>query len=260
MSLRLFSYVLVFLLLVASAVFASAQDDSFKSCVQAAGGRDRNQFVQFDHELRVAAAKDDPELLVFLAEYPLRINDDNGTTTIANAATLYRRFHSVFTQEVEGAVLATKPENLICLANGIGYGSGDLWVGVRQRSNSQQYVISSINLKSKGQLGPTGVRFVCRANDQRILIDTVADGALRYRAWKQPHSVTERPDFALSSGTEVIEGTGGCAHRVWSFRNGDHVNSVSELGCSGEVSPPHGATGHLSITTGTRETGEEWCY
>ncbi len=115
------------------------------------------------------------------------------------------------------AVVGTKLGEVICNSDGIGYGRGDLWVEVRIQGGVERYAITTINLRTQSPRSETGVRFVCRANDQRIVIDTSANGALRYRSWKRPRSVIERPDLELRTGGETIDGTGSCAHRAWSF-------------------------------------------
>ncbi len=239
---------------------SGSQGKKVALCVAIAGGKDTNEFLQFDRELRTAASKNDPLLLTLLAEFPLAVNDDTGRTSIEDAATLYARIGGVFTEEVRSAILGTESEDLICHSGGIGYGRGEVWVQVREQDGAERYLISSINLGTRAARKETGVRFVCRTDDQRSAVDVTSDGALRYRSWKRPRTTAEKPDSEILPGVETWEGTGPCAHRVWSFKNGSVVSSVSELGCWGEDKPPDGAIGELTIETGNSEMKTAWCY
>ena len=98
----------------------------------------------------------------------------------------------------------------------------------------------------------------CRTEQRTVVVDLNADGQPRYRVWNQPHPQSQKPDLQIVGGTHDFEGTGPCAHAVWSFEKGNTRYTVSGLGCT-ETTPPPGATGQLSVFVDDQFKQSWWC-
>lgn len=250
---------IVGLLLVFSATILAQEDRLGKSCNLAiTGGPGKDSFLAFDQQLRVALSKEDPVAMSFLVSFPLRINHEGTTISIEDSATLQARFQEIFPPAVRSTVLNQKPETVFCNWSGIMYGSGRVWI----RATEQRYALSTINLPKKNDRtgSPPQLNFVCNTEAHRVAVDTDASDRIRYRAWNVPRPVTDKPDVEISSGTLDIEGTGPCAHPVWSFTKGDTEVAVMTHGCSADSSaPPEGTRGSLEISV-SGQTKHWWCY
>jgi hypothetical protein len=91
-----------------------------------------------------------------------------------------------------------------------------------------------------------------------VIIDSVAETP-RYRSWRKPRAIAEKPDLEIARGVQESEGTTPCAHSIWTFRNGDTSYTVSELGCS-EGDPDGRARGELTVQTPKGGELTWWCY
>jgi hypothetical protein len=221
-------------------------------------------FDKFDKELRVAITKQDAVALSFLVTFPLRVNDAGGTISLVDAAALRTHFQEVFTPAVRKEILSEKNDNVGCNAEGIGYARGVIWVNASERG----YAIWSVNRDSvppyhEKYWRTTKINYICQTQTHRIVVDTVASGVLRYRAWNKPRSVTGAPDLEIAKGDGTFEGTNVCTYPVYTFKNGMVVYRVDGgLGCWGdnEPSPPKGATGRLEVTVVGKPDTTSWCY
>jgi hypothetical protein len=260
MNIRAKGYLLGLLILGITHV-SFTQEKALKQCLQVAGASDQEAFLTFDRELRVALSNQDPTLMAILAAYPLRVNVGGGSTSVDDATTLYVRSREVFTAAVRSKVLGTKIPDIICTNSGLGYGNGALWVYVRDQSGLTRFVIGSVNLPDTSNRASSSPVFVCRAENQRAVIDRRQDGRIRFRSWNRPRNPTETPDTELLSGKESFEGTGGCAHKVWTFKIGSGSYVASQLGCFPDSNPPpEGSLGVLSLNVSGQETKRWWCY
>jgi len=155
-------------------------------------------FDQFDRELRVAIARQDTVAVAFLVTFPLRVNDAGGTISIDNAAALKMHFQEVFTPAVRKAILNEKFDDLGCNIEGIGYGLGVIWVNASDRG----YAIWSVNRDAVPPYQNTRklpkINYVCQTSTHRIVVETLAGGALRYRSWNKPRFVTQPPDLEIA--------------------------------------------------------------
>jgi len=220
------------------------------------GATDTKPFLAFDRELRTALSKLDMLSLALLVTYPLRINENRGKYSLDDPAALQSHFQEVFPPSVRKAVIEQKPEAFFCNAEGIMYGSGDVWVG----PTAVGYAIKTINLPYMGAVPASRLEFVCNLNKHRIVIDTTS-GTVRYRAWNKPRPLSDTPDLEIPTGKQGFEGTGPCAYPVWTFSRGGTEYSVRGLGgCSGDSNQPEGARGMLEVTAAGRSLARSWCY
>lgn len=216
--------------------------------------------LAFDKELRDALSTSDISRIALLVEYPLRINDSRGSWYIHDAASLDGHFSDIFTTTVKKVILRQHLDDENCGAYTVVYGLGEAVANLYERG----YRISSINTSTtdaqqKSLLGH--VEFACRTDASRMVIDSQADGNQRLRAWDTGKLLTQKPDFEITGGKKEIEGTGGCAHAVWTFQSGESKFSLSEGGCYPDSNqPPSDAHGQFGKKTGAKDESWSWCY
>lgn len=238
---------------------AAAAQASLRVCLDRSGGGTEKEFLAFDRELRAAMSSPDPTFFTLLAAYPLGVNDGDGRTSIADAATLAARASTVLPAAVRSAVLDTAIGDVICTSSAIGYGRGAVWVRGILQFGVRRFAITTINLPSTSPPPRAGVVFVCRADDHRIVVDRLADGRLRYRSWNRPRTLSDAPDLELTGGADDFSGTGVCAHHSWTFTSGATEYIVAEAACTADV-PPAGAIGELSVSVKGVHQTHSWCY
>jgi hypothetical protein len=216
-------------------------------------------FDQFDKELRSALTKQDPVAMSFLVTFPLRVNDAGGTISLDDAAALKTHFQEVFTPAVRKEILGDKTEKTGCNEEGLDYARGVIWVNASRRG----YAIEVVNRDAVppykfGRDAPT-INYVCQTQTHRVVVDTTADGVLRYRSWNKPRPVIEIPDLVISKGKDAFEGTQLCAIPIYTFKNGDTEYQV-EGGTGCDPGVPNDATGRLSVTVGDKDATTSFCY
>lgn len=220
------------------------------------GAKPTQDFPTFDKELRQALKHKDVAALALLIKFPLRVNVDHDRYYIDNAAALQSQFSILFPPSIRNAVINQKPSNLLCTFDGIGYGNGDIWVNLEKFG----YAVEVVNLPSNPKSRAIDrIGLVCRTKRFRILVDSPENGNWRYRSWNAGRSVLDQPSLTLDQGKHSIEGTDGCTHDLWIFKNGSTTYWVSNLGCT-ENAPPHGARGQLEVHSHGKTLLTEWCY
>jgi hypothetical protein len=223
------------------------------------GEKDATKFLMFDHDLREAIEKMDAGKLALLVDFPLRIDDDHGAIFIHDAASLQGHLELAFPPAIRQAVLSSTRDEIGCNYAGIDYGDGRVWVNVTDRG----FFLMTVNLppdKSIQTQESNAVRLACHTKHMRILIDSTK-GAARYRSWSFARSLSSAPDMELGDGTESVEGTGPCAHSVWTFKDSITQITLEAPGCYEDNAPPRGAQAELSISGGaTAATAPEWCF
>ncbi len=222
------------------------------------GVKESKDFFLFDRELRTALSKEDTEMTALLVTYPLRVGDERGSYSIGDPSSLQRRFPEVFPSEVRQIVLKQRPETVFCNYTGIAYGNGNVWVTV----TNQGYVVQAVNLPDGAADNtslPRTVKFVCRTDNARAIVDADGKGTPRYRAWNKPRSLMDKPDTEITNGREHFEGTGPCAYAMWSFTSGASEFVVEGLGCT-DKRVPEGAVGQLAVSTKDKSTVTSWCF
>jgi hypothetical protein len=228
------------------------------------GAEDTKAFLAFDTQLRAALSKPDPIAVVLLAEYPMRVNEPSGGSyLVASGEALRHHFHDIFTAQVRKAVHTKSIADLFCKYDeGIMYGHGEVWVELTKFG----WAIKTVNVDDGTDPGkrnePPTVKFVCRTDRHRIIVDVDSKNMLRYRAWNAGHSVLEMPDLELLGRKERFDGTGVCAVPVWTFQSGPNKYEVSgAIGCYESTHPPpQGATGDLTVTAEGKGESTSWCY
>ena len=238
-----------------------AQDARLSDPCNAMTAKSKNflAFDKFDKELHAAITRQDAVALAFLVKFPLRVNDAGGTISIDDAAALKTHFQEVFTPAVRKEILNEKNDNVGCNAEGIGYARGVIWVNASERG----YAIWSVNRDAVPPY-PTNnwttskINYICQTQTHRIVVDIVAGGELRYRAWNKPRPLTEVPDLEIAKGDGTFEGTNVCAIPIYTFKKDAAVYRVEGgMGCD---SGPNDATGRLEVTVNDKQAVDSWCY
>lgn len=212
-SLRLFVFagklLIPFSLLVSSAI--SQKATLGKDCDLAIlGAKETKTFLQFDHEFRNALSNHDAGVMALLVKPSLRVSDGRGSYYIEDTGSLQLRFQDIFGSKVRDIVSKERPQDLTCLASGVMYGDGAVWVTF----TGERYAISAVNIPNEGHAPKSEqktVEFVCNADKHRIIVDAVGDSAPRYRAWTKPHALTDKPDIEIPDGKREFDGSGPCA-------------------------------------------------
>jgi hypothetical protein len=215
-------------------------------------------FTRFDAELRSALEKNDPAALAFLIGFPLRVNTSKGQLLIPDAESLAGHYSEIFTPGVRSEVLATVTDDYICRYDeGLGYKRGIIWVS----TDGHRFTLGTVNLRDQqAESKEPALIFACETKTHRIAIDELEGGGFRYRSWNKPKSLSTAPDLDLAQGKQEYEGSGVCAHSVYTFTSGQAVYQVEGgLGCT-DGSEPSKATGHLSVTIGGKQVTDDWCF
>ncbi len=216
-------------------------------------------FDRFDKELRLALTNQDALALSFLVQFPLKVNEASGTIHINDAGALKAHFQDVFPAELRKGVLGDKDGKTNCGAEGLMYGPGLLWVQPGPRG----YGLYVVN---RGAVGPENdkrerIDYTCQTLSHRIVIDTLANGTLRYRSWNKPKLLTEAPDLELTRGEQTFEGSNVCAIPIYSFKNGTATYTVEAgMGCDAEADTPKDATGSLVVGVGKKRNVSTSCF
>jgi hypothetical protein len=217
-------------------------------------------FEQFEKELRVDLTRQDAVALAFLVKFPLPINETGGgMISLTNAAALKSHFAEVFTPAVRKQILSQTSDDvddLDCDEGHISLAEGVITVIGTDRG----YAISAVS--QNGIITPE-TYYLCQTQTHRIVVDAVAGGELRYRAWNKPRAVSEAPDLTLTKGESTIEGN-RCGDPVYTFKNGATEYRVEgSLSCYPTLetyAPPKGATGRLEVTVAGKPAAVSWCY
>ncbi|WP_287728442.1 hypothetical protein [Burkholderia sp.] len=106
---------------------------------------------------------------------------------------------------------------------------------------------------------PTSDGFICDTDKHHVVIDHIADGVLRYRAWNKPRPVEQKPDVEVRGGMESTGGTDPCVSTDWSFKRGNIVYWVSDSAACTDGKPPRGAYGMVSVTINKAFAARYWC-
>jgi hypothetical protein len=229
------------------------------------GFKESKSFFAFDRDLRDAIAKRDIGRLAALVQFPLRVTDDRGMVFVHDARSLQGRFEDIFTPAIRKAILSSTPDTIWCNYTGISYGEGQIWVNVTDNG----YFVMTINLPEKHHNhtpSATAVEMACHTDQKRIVIDQQSDGSPRFRSWGYKQSVSQSPDLEIKAGQQEFEGTGPCAHRIWTFQTNKINVRVEEPGCYGDDAPPANAQAQIFLSDAadaSRTPGKEqseWCF
>jgi hypothetical protein len=225
---------------------------------------DNGELRRFDRELRHALATGDKDQIALLSSYPLQLNGlDRSTIEIASPRALLQNFAMVFPKEVVDAVLATPPEEVSCMPSGVMYANGTLWALPTAMDGTLSFRIGVVNTASTtpAPAERRGYRltFVCETALHRTVVYHSHENGHRLRLWKKPRTILEHADIEVdaSAHAQKIEGTGQCAHTIWTFEDQDAKYTLAELGCTGGDTPPD-AVGELTVEAqGTSQ--HNWC-
>jgi hypothetical protein len=169
---------------------------------------------------------------------------------------LQGRFQEIFPAEVRRTILGQNPKAVSCNYAGIMYGDGVLWIVKRDSG----YGITSVNVPTSGSSPESAgyhVEFACQTHTDRIIVDQLKGETLRYRAWRKPHALVDKPDVETIHGKKEFRGIGPCAYPLWSFTDGATKVVVEGLGCS-NGDQPENAVG--TIETNDKQADSGWCF
>ena len=239
------------------------EPDSPRRCQAEYGLSDAGALPRFYGELRTALQKADPALLAPLIRFPLRVNGpENSAVQILDIPTLELRFDDIFNAPTRAAVLATSLADVSCMPAGLMVGAGVLWAQPDSAAGRDRFLLTTVNRKDSDSEPPAQATrrlvFSCPAQSVRILIDQSPSGPYRLRSWKIPQALTEPPDTELDGGTWSREGSGLCAHNLWTFPAGTRTYQVSTLGCT-DGQEPEGTGGFFSIEENGQQIHKEFC-
>lgn len=237
---------------------ADSQEDAGPTCAgNEYGAEDRGALAQFDRELRIALKEGDAELAGLLASYPLTVNESGGSTIrIANPQALKQHYDAIFPQAITDAVLNTSPGKVSCMSAGVMYANGALWARPTVSNGHLSFRIDTMNnmgTETAERSTSTEPRlvFVCETEHVRSAVFRSAERGYRLKVWTRPRSIVDAPDVAIPAGddAEQVEGSGVCAHRIWSFERESVRYSLAELGCGGDSEPAR-STGNMTLESG----------
>ena len=230
------------------------------------GFKETNSFLNFDRDLRDTLGKRDFGRLAALVQFPLRVTDDRGMMFIHDSRSLQLRFEEIFTPDIRKAILSSTPDTIWCNYTGISYGNGLVWVNVTDKG----YFVMTVNLPANHPSRTStdyAVEMACHTDQRRVVIDSLPDGKPRFRSWSYGSSVSKSPDMEISAGDDSFEGTGPCAHHVWTFHASKITVQVEEPGCYGDSdAPPINAQAILSISNApdpsktSMKKDSAWCF
>lgn len=251
-------YLLLLVALVTVPSDAVADDTKLnESCdLSRFGYLDKETFLAFDQELRAALDTEDTVALSLLVDFPLQVNGTSGgSIAIVGPSTLQARFREAFPEAVRAAVANQKVDEIFCNWTGLMYGNGLVWVS----EIGHRYAVRSINIPppSTGRRSdPDQIARVCDAEKHRFV---VKNGG-QVLGWTKPRSLQIEPDIDAVASTRY-EGTGLCAHAVWTFDFEETTFTLSGLGCSSDADPPPDhANGSLVFVDPDGKTVHSWCY
>jgi hypothetical protein len=251
----------VALLLIAATAHGQATHLSESCDLSVIGATETKSFLAFDRELREAIAKQDTTALSFLVQFPLRINSEWGAYSLDDPDALRSHFQEVFPVQIRNAILRQKLDSIFCRDEGVMYGNGDIWVNPSKLGYAIEVVNLEVAENRKNNPSERKIDFICQTDSSRIVIDADAKQVPRYRAWNKPHSVTGDPDLKIDNGKSEVEGTGGCSHKVWTFKAGSTTYTTEELGCFPDSNePPKRAVGMFTVQAEDKHEVFGWCY
>ncbi len=238
----------------------SATEVGARCNVSVFGEKSTEKFLAFDRDLRKAIETRDVGKLALLTEFPLRVDDSGGAYFIHEGRSLAGHFDQIFTPEIRKAILSTTRDEIWCNYTGIAYGSDRVWINVTDKG----FFVMTVNLPGNHAAAPRErtVEMSCSTDRLRILIDSDKNGVPRYRSWSKQRSLFDPPDLEIATGKGDIEGTGPCAHHLWSFHAGKAEIRLEEPGCYGDDdAPPEKAQAQLFVKADEKaEERASWCF
>lgn len=251
----------VFLFAVAAATIQAQTSPTYvgESCdLSVLGATEKESFLRFDQDLRDALRTNDIVALSLLVDFPLQVNQGGaGSFRVNNAASLETRLDEVFTRKVRKAIRETPVTDVFCRpSGGIMYGHGEAWVMLDEAG----YGVAVINRTKTRSKAKSGISYTCRTPNRSFVIVREVE-TYRYRSWEGASQLSAPAGSEIVGGTHEYQGTGPCAHSVWTFPFGAGSIVVSGIGCFPDSNPPpEGARGRIWIDSGDGTSDMEWCF
>ncbi|TDW97556.1 hypothetical protein [Dinghuibacter silviterrae] len=228
-------YRLLILLPVLSSLIGRAQDDNLHVDADAQAWKCITATIQLIQQDRVAA-------LAGRVVYPLiRENPLPDVTTRKEFGQVYNR---LFDSTLKRVLVGLKPSDLFEHEGNWSYGQGDVWfdpegkiIAINYSSPSEQQQKDSLTEETYRLLYPGIAHWkrnllVCKVSKRLIRIDEVGDD-LRYIAWGEGKTISEKPDLVLFKGVQEMNGTMG-SYTI-TFLNGPWTYSFEYTAVSDDV-------------------------
>jgi hypothetical protein len=243
---------------------AFGQDETVEWRLEHIAGVKSDTAKAFFTTLQRNVVNGDRRAVCALIEYPLR----QSTGSIRSARVCQSHYLKIFTKDVVDAVASQRFDQLLVNSGGIMVGLGQVWFSGLCRDDGCRRVeirIIGINnahdIKEAASPRKGHVLFSCRADGQSIQVSADGSGGVMCRAWRSGRSFSTPPDLQIPRGTQTVEGSSGCVHRIWSFSDRAVTYSLSELGCFPDSNPPpKGATGQFILNPDTSREKVLWCF
>lgn len=247
MSSKILSLRLLVLLPVFSSVMGRAQDDSLHFDAEAQAWDNIKATIRLIRQDRVAS-------VARRVAYPLF--RENPLPDITNRKQFGEAYPILLDPTLKRALFRLKESDLFEHEDNWSYGEGDVWfdpdgkiIAINYSSRAERRKKDSLTAETYRLLYPGIAHWkrnvlVCRVGKRLIRIDEVGDD-LRYIAWNDGKTISDKPDRVLFKGVQEPDGTGGSYNIT--FSNGQWTYWFEYVSLADdEYDTPAGLYLHLS--------------
>lgn len=225
------------------------------------GVPDRATIDTFVAAVREAMASPAVDELAAIVAFPLSVSSRDPqygqvrTRHVENDAELREYAGAIFAEHFRKRILKSAAGDVICRTGLLGLGNGLLWAKPGEDGRLRIASVNNDEFRWEGMATAEVLR--CEMSGHLIVVDRPR-ARVRFRLWAKGRSRSDKPDLTIDGGEEDVEGTGACAHAVWTFRRAGIKYVVREEGCSDGAGPPDRA-GLVSIIRNNEPPNERDC-
>lgn len=202
---------LLILLPVFSFVIGRAQGDDLHFDAAAQAWKNIKATIQLIRQDRVAS-------LAGRVVYPLK--RENPLPDITSWKEFGQTYNILFDSTLKRVLFGLKPSDLFEHEGDWSYGEGDVWfdsdgkiIAINYSSSAEHRRKDSLTKETYRLLHPGIAHWkrnllVCKAGKRLIRVDEVGDD-LRYIAWDDSKTISDKPDLVLFKGVQKMDGTLG---------------------------------------------------
>jgi hypothetical protein len=225
---------LLILLLLLPSVIGRAQNDDLHFDAAAEAWKNIKTTIQLVRQDRVAA-------LARRVSYPLK--RENPLPDIVSREEFGHAYNILFDSTLKRTLFGLKPLDLFEHQGDWSYGEGNIWfnddgkiVAINYSSPAERRRKDSLTEETYRLLYPGIAHWkrnllVCKVGKRLIRVDEVGDD-LRYIAWGDGKTISDKPDLVLFKGVQEMDGTGG--NYSINFSNGPWTYSFDYIALSGD--------------------------